>query len=207
MDTNEHSDSNNPSKADLQGLRLPVDALNEQLSDEQELNLLESYQSLNIEQAIAGGSEYQDASATTYARQGFRIGELGIMIAYEDGSELIDMPEIFHVPNVPNWFLGITNLHGVVVPVVSLSTYLHVPHNETSSQRLLVLDHGNEAIGVIIDDLPDRLAWTAQNLVEKGTAPKKLLEHVRAACLINKQLWFDVDVSTLLDSLEVALQA
>src|ERR1035437_4012618 len=51
------------------------------------------------------------------SRQGFRIGELCLMIRYEDASELSEMPDIHRLPNAPDWFYGMANLHGKLIPV------------------------------------------------------------------------------------------
>src|SRR4051812_49259328 len=40
-------------------------------------------------------------------RQGFRIGALHLMVPYENGSELTEMPQLYRLPNTPDWFRGI----------------------------------------------------------------------------------------------------
>ena len=35
-------------------------------------------------------------------RQGIRVGELGLMINFDDSSELTDIPQIYHLPNTPH---------------------------------------------------------------------------------------------------------
>lgn len=198
------SEANKHQQAEL---RLPVDALSEQLSVQIGDDLLRHYQLQGVDSLDRAGHELDHSLAPSHARQGFRIGSLGLMIAYEDGSELVDMPEIFHIPNVPDWFLGVMNLHGVVIPVVSLANYLAIDHNQGERQRLLVLDHGNEAIGVVIDGLPDRLHWTSEQLVSNSNTPKKLQGHVRHCCLIDDALWFDLDVASLCAMFEDSLNA
>jgi len=71
---------------------------------------------------------------------------------------------------------------------------------------LLVLGHGAEAAGVMIDGLPLRLNWFARQQTDSDTAPSLLLSHVKAACFIDGQLWFDMDCGSLLESLENAMK-
>ena len=59
-------------------------------------------------------------------REGFRIGSLHLMVRYEDGNELIDMPPVYRLPNAPAWFLGMTNLHGTPVPAWDLAHFFGV---------------------------------------------------------------------------------
>lgn len=197
------SPSKNGNNKNQVALELPVDALSRRDSDFSDAQLLHHYQ-LQMVQDIASDG---DQTTLSYARQGFRIGELCLMIAYEDGSELVDIPNIYYIPNVPDWFLGVVNLHGVVIPVVSVANYLDISsHTSEHKQRLLILGHGNEAVGIVIDNLPDRLHWTSQQRISKNTAPAKLLEHVRHACLIDNELWFDLDSASFCQALEDTLQ-
>lgn len=180
-------------------LRSPVDALSGMDLSDYSHELLQTYD-------IQSGGSSKDASLALYARQGFRIGRLGLMIGYADGSELIDIPKLHHIPNAPAWFVGVTNLHGMVIPVFDLGIYLGAEHSKQKQQRLLVLGQGNDAAAVIIDGLPDRLHWHSGQQVEKQTAPQKLQAHIRTACLIDGQLWFDLDSASLCQSLEAVLQ-
>ena len=138
-------------------------------------------------------------------RQGFRIGELCLMVRYENGSELTEMPEIFRLPNVPEWFCGIANLHGMLTPVFDLSRYLGVEPDPKAKRMLLVLSHGADAAGMVIDGLPQRLRWSESESADTSAAPSRLAPHVRAAALIGEQLWFDLECAALLDALEQAM--
>ena len=141
-------------------------------------------------------------------RQGIRIGELGLMIHFDDSSELTDIPQMFHLPNAPHWVLGVVNLHGRLIPVFDLLRFLHVDRSPDSGKRalrLLILGHDANAAAVVIDGLPYRLRWTAEQRVEADLAPKLLEPHVRACCMIDGQLWFDLDCKTMLDALEADL--
>ena len=145
------------------------------------------------------------SAAGPQARQGLRVGGLNLMVRYEDGSELTEMPEIYRLPNVPAWFRGIANLHGMLTPVFDLSRYLGVPADPAAKRMLIVLSHGADAAGIVIDGLPQRLRWSCEDEADAGAAPPKLAPHVRGAALIGDQLWFDIESAALLDALEQAL--
>src|SRR6478752_2153977 len=131
--------------------------------------------------------ELAAAKADSRARQGFRLGTLGLMVRYEDGSELTEMPEIFRLPNVPSWYLGMANLHGMLTPVFDLSRYLGVEPDANAKRMLLVLMHGLDAVGIVIDGLPQRLRWTETDVADGSAAPPRLLPHVRGAALVGEQ--------------------
>ena len=139
-------------------------------------------------------------------RQGVRVGELGLMIHFEDSSELTDIPQIYSLPNTPRWLLGVVNLHGRLIPVFDLLRFLHLDRSpEKVTLRLLILGHDANAAGVLIDNLPYRLRWTSDKQVDADLAPKLLEPHVKACCMIDDQIWFDLDCKSMLDAMEADL--
>jgi chemotaxis signal transduction protein len=161
----------------------------------------------------SGVSRSLAAAGEVQARQGFRIGGLNFMVRYEDGSELTDIPAIHQLPNAPAWLRGIVNLHGSLVPVFDLARFAGVDahvesHAESGSgtrPMLLVLSHGADAAGIVIDGLPQRLRWSSDAQADPDTAPAAVAPHVRDAAFIDGELWFDLDCRSLLDALENSL--
>jgi twitching motility protein PilI len=139
-------------------------------------------------------------------RQGFRIGPLGLMIRYEDGSELADLPPTYCLPNAPDWFVGIVNLHGVLIPVFDLALYLGIELEAGRKPMLLVLAHGPEAAGVLIDGLPQRLRLAAPERVEDASVPPGLQGCVTQTCWVGERPWMDLNVQALLSKLTEELQ-
>jgi twitching motility protein PilI len=157
-----------------------------------------------LERVREGGKSY---SAPEQFRQGFRLGDLRLMIRFEDGSELTEMPDLYRLPNVPDWFCGMANLHGMLTPVFDLARYLGIQRDASGKRMLLILSHGADAAGVLIDGLPERLRWTEKERTDTSTAPERLAPLLRGACLAEDRLWFDLDVVLLLNVLEQALEA
>jgi len=158
-----------------------------------------------VDAAMSVTATQPRAASTQSARQGFRIGQLALMVRYEDGSELTEMPPLFRVPNAPEWFAGIANLHGMLVPVFDLGVWAGVPRERDERPMLLVLSHGVDAAGVVIDGLPQRLRYSPHQQADAATAPARLSAHVRGAALIDDVLWFDLDRAGLLDAIETSL--
>lgn len=155
--------------------------------------------------SLAAGWENPAVFEGEQNRQGFLVGLLGLMIPFDEGSELTEMPPLHHLPNTPSWFLGMVNLHGRLIPVFNLLRFLNLEEETDSKRMLLVLGHDADAAGFIIDGLPQRLRWSDTEQSEADLAPKKLEPHVRATCQIDGKLWFDLDSASLLDALEESL--
>lgn len=140
------------------------------------------------------------------SRQGFRIGALNLMIGYTDASELADPPPLHRLPNAPHWFLGMSNLHGVLVPVFDLARWLGVERSASAKPMLLVLAHGLDAAGIVVDGLLERLHWSREQLADADLVPDGLAGIAPRAVLLGEQLWFDLEVSALLSQLETELR-
>ncbi len=158
-----------------------------------------------------GGADKEKAGGASLlvggeSRQGFRIGELRLMMGYDDASELSEMVAVHRLPNAPDWFRGIANLHGKLTPVFDLALYFGIDRDTEARSMLLVLAHGVDAAGVVIDGLPERLRWSEEGRADVGAALERLVPHLRGACVIDGRLWFDLDPRSLLDALEQSIE-
>jgi chemotaxis signal transduction protein len=141
------------------------------------------------------------APAQSELRQGFRIGALALMIRYADGSSLTDLPATRRLPNSPSWFVGMANLSGTLIPVFDLAHYLGVDASDTAKPMLLVLGHGADAAGIVIDGLPQRLRPTPDDRFADAPTPNALAGCVGATCWAAERLWIDLQVGALLQRL------
>lgn len=178
--------------ASTEGLLSPMSAL------KLDYSLHDAAQSLH--------KEKQSQTHSQKERQGFMVGNIGLMIDFADGSELTEIPAIYRVPNAPKWLLGLINLHGRIIPVFDLGTFLgFAAPQQGKKQKLLVLAHNERSLGVLVDGLPKRLSWHEEQKVADNTAPAKLREHISASCWVNDKLWFDLNTVSLSHALERSL--
>ena len=161
-----------------------------------------------FESAETGDRDLSAVNADTniHSREGFRIGALGLMILYQDGSELTDMPEIYRLPNAPHWFSGMANLHGALIPVCDLARYLGIERSTQAKPMLLVLGHGADAAGVVIDGLPLRLRFGAADRAEGTPVPPALSDCIGATYSAGDQSWMDLKVGAFLQQLADELE-
>jgi twitching motility protein PilI len=143
----------------------------------------------------------------TQARQGFSVGSLKLMIRHADGSELTELPKVYRLPNAPHWLIGMANLHGRLVPVFDLARYFNIELQDQGKPMLLVLGHGDVAAGIVIDGLPLRLRFEADQFVDVGAIPQSLAPVVQRAVLVNGQMWLDLDILVLLNTIAQSLGA
>jgi len=63
-------------------------------------------------------------------------------------------PDVTRVPGLPDWVLGVTNLHGDIVSVVDLSRFLEVGAPTTRHDaKMIVAQAADQRIGLMVDDV------------------------------------------------------
>lgn len=152
------------------------------------------------------------AATVNELRQGLRVGNLHLMIRYEDGSELTDLPRVYRLPDAPSWFHGMANLHGTLIPVFGLAEYLGLDEyaglrGPSGSRRMmLVMGSGADAAGVLIDGLPQRLRFQGEQRVEGAPVPAQLEGCIAGTYWIDQQPWMDFMPMGLFDRFEAELK-
>jgi purine-binding chemotaxis protein CheW len=70
--------------------------------------------------------------------------------------EIIRMPVITKMPNVPHYVEGIINLRGKVIPIISMRKRFGLQESENSSQtRIIIMDVAGGLIGFIVDGVSE----------------------------------------------------
>ena len=70
--------------------------------------------------------------------------------------EIIRMPTITKMPNVPQHIEGIINLRGKVIPIISMRRRFNLMENENSGQtRIIIMDVCGSLTGFIVDSVSE----------------------------------------------------
>lgn len=85
------------------------------------------------------------------------------------------MPRLTRVPNAPATLLGLANLRGSVIPVLSMARLLNLDH--AAPTRMIILDVG-ELIGLAVDDASQALASQEARNVKKVDAARLVAHNV-----------------------------
>lgn len=91
----------------------------------------------------------------------FGLGEEEFGLPVASVREILDHRPAYRVPNAPAWFLGLTDVRGLSVPMVDLRVRLGMsPAEPTLATRVLVVDvaaAGGEplALGLVVDRVSD----------------------------------------------------
>lgn len=92
--------------------------------------------------------------------------QYGIDIRYVDN--IVRIQKITRVPKIQNYFKGVINLRGEIVPVMSLRIKMNQPENElTNAARIIIIKlEPQAAIGIIVDEVKE-VVTLEENEIEK----------------------------------------
>ena len=131
-------------------------------------------------------------------RQAFRIGHMRLLAPFATASELTEMPNVYPLPRAPANLLGLTNLHGRIVPLFDLAALFETEHLPREKRMLLVIGHGDAAAGIAIDGLPRRMVFTPDSLVPPPALPAGAGSALLASYAAGGDTWFEFDYAQLL---------
>lgn len=200
-------------------LMSPVAALTRDVDFQKNLNATSANAASPLQENIALQTLAQDTSLT--ARLGFLVGNTPLLIPVIEGDLLIDVPDIFKLPNTASWFLGYSNINGNLTPIFDIADFLNLKHNSQTMQeqalataqspaaddsrpmqKLLVVMHDEDAAGIIINSLPKKLNLQSGERLSVDTAQDTLAPYLATAVRIEEQIWFDLNIESLLDAIE-----
>jgi purine-binding chemotaxis protein CheW len=112
----------------------------------------------------------------------FRLAGESFGLMLSAVAEIIRLPNLAYMPLVPPSLLGLANLRGTVLPVVSLRALLRMPDKGANQLTRVIVMRGDAPIGLVVDGV-DRLLTLAGDRIEKddsgaGTIDPALLDGV-----------------------------
>lgn len=107
-------------------------------------------------------------------------------------SEMIEEFEVYSLPTTPEWFRGLINLRGGLVPIFDLKILFEMRTGMGTKPRLLILNERAKAAGVFID-APPKSVELGQQLPQTPPLPSLLARHSRGAYVKNQDMWIEFD--------------
>ena len=99
----------------------------------------------------------------------FRLAAESFGLRLTAVAEIIRPPDLAHMPLVPPSLLGLANLRGIVMPVVSLRALLHLPDVPADKSTRVIVVRGDTPVGFVVDGI-HRLSAIATDQLEKDDA-------------------------------------
>lgn len=85
---------------------------------------------------------------------GFSLADVDYAFEIRRIQEIILMPPITRIPQMPAWIEGLINLRGSVIPIVSLRRRFDLDERPSDDDtRIIVLNVGTKTVGVVVDSV------------------------------------------------------
>lgn len=136
---------------------------------------------------------------------GFRIGRetFGLPIAMV--REIVRVPDITSVPNVPDYVEGVINLRGRIIPVIDLRKRFGQKSLEADKRnRIVVVEVDTRALGLLVHSasevlkVPPSEIESPQNVFQEGE-----LSYVSGVAKLNGRLVILINLQRLLQASEL----
>ena len=93
----------------------------------------------------------------------FRLAKRVYALPAETVAEVIRIPAMARVPQAPTALIGLANLRGAVLPIVSLRVMLGIEVEQSAAARAIVLD-GGAPVAVVVDAIDGLVTVDAERL-------------------------------------------
>ena len=76
--------------------------------------------------------------------------------------EIIRMPKLTKMPNLPEVVYGVFNLRGSIIPALDLSKYLYDVENQSMDNKMIIAEFNKVKVGFIVKDVQriHRISWS-----------------------------------------------
>jgi purine-binding chemotaxis protein CheW len=94
----------------------------------------------------------------------FTLGgeEYGVPINYV--REIIRKPEITHMPNAPMFILGVINLRGQIIPIISLHTRFNLGDVGTTETKIVIVEYASLQVGMEVNEVSEVLTLDSDRI-------------------------------------------
>ena len=88
----------------------------------------------------------------------FKIGKEYFGVHINNVQEIVRVPEITAVPEMPSFVEGVINLRGKIVSIVDLSKRIRIERGpRTKASRILIVDVEGKVVGLLVDAVTEIL--------------------------------------------------
>lgn len=147
----------------------------------------------------------RDNTKKTVRVLAFRLGTEHYCIDIRDAREVFKPSSITKVPNAPGFVLGVTNLHGAIVPLVDVRYFLGLEQKEgLAGTKTITTEINGNHVGIVVDDV-DEARDIEEELVQPplATIKGRLAEFTKGQIELGRQILIIIDIKKILNCEEI----
>lgn len=155
------------------------------------------------------GVELENFDAKTTADElhghGMLVGGLGLILETDrQVCEVFDDLQLCRLPNTAAWLSGIANQRGSMVPIFDIEALLGFNRDKSqkSKQNYMIYGKKEDAVGMLIDDMPNRVVFVAEErLSSMPPLPAVLQPFVQECYEQDGKIWIRWDIFAFFDAM------
>lgn len=136
----------------------------------------------------------------------FRLGSEEYGIDILKVQEIRGCDRLTRIPNAPNFITGVTNLRGVIVPIVDLRVRFDLPDpSQDDSTVVIVLNLNDRVVGIVVDGVVDVLSMDVDKIKPTPDVASVLSgRYLLGLGVLDSRMIILVNIETLLSREELA---
>ena len=159
------------------------------------------------QQAVSPTGKAQNADAHSREFLVFSLGSEEYAVDILKVQEIRGYENVTRIANAPDFIKGVTNLRGVIVPIVDLRIKFHLDNVEYAGQTVvIVVNVGERIVGIVVDGVSDVMTLTPEQIKpapEFGVTLSS--DYLSGLGSLEDRMLVLVDIDKLLTSEEMAL--
>lgn len=156
---------------------------------------------------LAMGSKPASADATAQEYLVFRLGQEEYGIEILKVQEIRGCDRLTRIPNAPDFITGVTNLRGVIVPIVDLRVRFQLPVcDDNENTVVIVLNLNDRVVGIVVDGVVDVLSMGVDQIKPTPEVASVLSSrYLLGLGVLDSRMIILVNIEKLLSREEMAL--
>ncbi len=127
--------------------------------------------------------------------------QYGIDISYIDN--IVRLQPITRVPHTQSFFLGIINLRGEIIPVMSMRRKFELPEKEnTNATRILIIKVDGNKIGILVDEVREVVTLTDADIEKVSSDSNDMRTYLTGVGKYNDSLISLLNIAGLITDIE-----
>lgn len=159
------------------------------------------------QQAVSLNDKAHNADAHSREFLVFSLGSEEYAVDILKVQEIRGYENVTRIANAPDFIKGVTNLRGVIVPIVDLRIKFHLDNIEYGGQTVvIVVNVGERIVGIVVDGVSDVMTLTPEQIKpapEFGVTLSS--DYLSGLGSLEDRMLVLVDIDKLLTSEEMAL--
>ena len=87
----------------------------------------------------------------------FALGDEEYGVPIQFVKEIIRKPEVTQLPNAPAYIIGVINLRGQIIPIISLNSRFNLGVEMAAESKVVIVEYGGITVGMEVNEVSEVL--------------------------------------------------